>query len=126
MGRPRTEQHIIDAVEQKWDDWNESTERQSRTATAVWERYFKHIMGKRTVQLIIKEYRKPDATRGNIRVLPEPWGPWVSLMENAEDADFLLQLNAVSNEFDGWNLYKHQAEWAGKLRFALKGLNPFI
>jgi hypothetical protein len=53
------------------------------------------------------------------------WKPWANPEASVEDRGFLLQINAIKQAEIGRGLFKHEAEWAQKLRGALPGLHPY-
>ena len=82
------------------------------------ELHWRGYVGIRKVQEVIKSLKE----RGGGRFERTEWHPWRDRNECPEDSDFLLEIDRVNLEVLNRHIWEHEAEWARRLRVALRGL----
>lgn len=120
MARPKIADHIVQAV---LDLWAKDVDRLS--ATAIYRQYRQKagrgLISERKVQQIIAEAKRKRRESDSFPTIE--WIPWQDLLESSESSDYLLRLDATSVATYKRHLYKHEAEWAIRLRAAMYGLS---
>jgi hypothetical protein len=90
------------------------------------KKYGKDWRGKADIGLSKFNALVRELEKGEHKLFPRTaWQPWRNDEEGPETAAHLLTMDAVCQVLQGRRLFQHEADWAARLRVAIRGLAPY-